>query len=98
MLCKLPAYTKSSLALGYTLDLLNGERPSSFPWICQPFRRARGCVQTLSTTTDEWTAPVTTVMVTEDQVWTDGLVMGHHLYFTVRPGSCHSAHGGPVSL
>lgn len=50
------------------------------------------------TTTNEWTAPVTTVMVTEDQVWTDSLAMGHHPYFTGRPGSCHSAHSGPASL
>lgn len=38
-----------------------------------------------STTSKEQTAPVTTVMVTEDQVWPDGLAMGHLSYFAVRP-------------
>lgn len=38
-----------------------------------------------STTSNEQTAPVTTVMVTEDQIWPDGLAMGHLSYFAVRP-------------
>lgn len=57
----------------------------ALPGPASPSGGHRAVLRPFRTTRRSWTVPVTTVMVTEDQVWTDVLAMGHHPSFAGGP-------------